>query len=144
MKFRDEGYSPSLRSIIDRDEGYSPSPGSDIDRDKGYSPSHNSVIYRYEGYSPSPDSVIDRDEGYSPYPDSVSISCNQNSLSFPILPRTQELRLLSLHSSQVFLYQPRIPFFPSLERLRVARIPSLWPGLEDLQMGSLHHPLINS
>jgi hypothetical protein len=74
-----------------RDEGYSPSPDTEIDRDEGYSPSPDSVIDRDEGYSPSPDSVIDRDEGYSPSPDSVSISCDQNTLFFTVLPRTESL-----------------------------------------------------
>jgi hypothetical protein len=83
--------SLSSSSTKVRDEGYSPSPNTEIDGD--------------EGYSPSPDSEIDGDEGYSPSPGSVSIFWDQNSLPlFSVLPWTRELRLSSLHSSQVFLY----------------------------------------
>jgi hypothetical protein len=69
--------------------------------------SSSSTEVRDEGYSPSPNTEIDRDEGYSPSPDSVSIFWDQNSLQFfSVLPRTRELRLSSLHSSQVFLCPP--------------------------------------
>jgi hypothetical protein len=37
-----------------------------------------------------------------------------------------------------------LPFLPSLARLRVARIPSPWSGLEALRMGGPPHPIINS
>jgi hypothetical protein len=155
----DKGYSPSLDSVIDRDEGYSPSPDSVIDRDEGYSPSLDSVIDRDEGYSPYPDSAIldrdegyspsldsfiDRDEGYSPSPNSVSLSCDHNSLSFKVLPRTHEIMISSLESSQMFLFPQHLPFFPSSTILRVAQIPSWWSGLEALQMGTLPYPLIDS